>query len=281
MTNSASPPDTNPARVPGPMRLAVGLFALATILCSSLMLLLLRPYPYAHNFPDEVNSPVLALELPKDANALKSVLQDEDASKADDARHVFRINNMLDFIFIPLYGGFLGLFVNMFRSVPGTRLIRRLVICSILFAAVFDYVEDFGITKALRNAQITDNMARSISLPSHVKWFSLGISLILIGTLLFRSDGFVYSRATLRIQAVLFVAAGLFILFGLRMHSKIELGMNCFGVCILWNAGALLGPVLAQRFPGTHHHYTTDFCEQARHAADASVAPAKAIHRHQ
>jgi hypothetical protein len=257
-------------------RLRTGLFALLMVLWSLLMFVLLRPYPIDHDFPSQIDSPVLALELPSDAHDLETVLRSADPKITARTQQVLSINNCLDLVLIPLYAAFLWFFVDMLTGAPGSRTLCRICHATILGAVLFDYLEDFGIFRALRGAQLTDEIAHAISLPSHVKWGFFGSALFFVGMLLFRSDGLIYSKATTRIQAILFTVAGLLVLSGLMEPAKIELGANVFGLCAVWNAGAWLGPTLIQRFPGIRPRYVTDFCnrERSEHATSVTVEPA-------
>lgn len=267
---SAATPDLLPETK---LRLAAGVLGLATAILSALMLFLLRPYPYVHNFPGLVSSPVLALQLSRNADDLQRVLADGDSSQEALARKVLRTNNNLDLCLIPLYAGFLILFVRLFRRVPGKSLLRSLVLGSILGAAAFDYLEDYGIAQALRSPMFTGGLASAIAIPSHAKWGLFGVSLILVGVLLLGSDGFLYSRATLRIQGVLFLLGGLSILAGLVEHARIELGTELFAICVLWNAGALLGPALAGWLPGIRPQYIENFCDHPHGKDGRAVVP--------
>jgi len=253
-------------------RLRTGVFALLTIIWTLLTMLVLGPYKFEHNFQDQIDSPVLALELASNASDLRTVLRSENPMETEFARQLLRTNNRLDLILIPLYTGFLWSFVTMLGTTATTSMLRRACYACIFGTGVFDYVEDVGISRALDRVQLTDQMARAISLPSVLKWGLLGAALFLIALLLFRSDGMVYSRATTRLMAILHALAGLFIVVGILQHSKIELGFRIFGLLVVWNAAALLGPLLTRRFPGMVPVYVTDFCTRSRVDHEPSVA---------
>src|SRR5580704_15376765 len=203
-----------------------GFVALLLICWSILMVILLRPYKFDHDFHDEIDSPVLALELAPHANALRAVLQTSSPADEQCARKVLKTNNSLDLIFIPIYACFLWFFADLIsvESNGANRYIRFACLLCIIGAALFDYLEDWGIAITLDHGQLTDSLARATRYPSLVKWGLIGSALLLTSVLLFRAVTVVYSIATTRILAILYGMAGFLVLLGLVRNPLIEFG---------------------------------------------------------
>jgi hypothetical protein len=246
--------------------LVTGLVALLLVCWSILMMIFLRPYKFDHDFHDEIDSPVLALELAPDASALRSVLQTANPTDEQCARKVLKINNGLDLILIPIYTCFLWFFADLIspRSNGMNRYIRIACLLCIMGAALFDYLEDWGIARTLDSRQLTDSLAQATRFSSLVKWGLVGGALLLTSILLFRAATAVYSIATMRLLAILYGVAGFLVLSGLVRNPLIEFGMKIFAFLVVINAIGLLGPILMRRFPGIEPVYIRDFCQQRK-----------------
>src|SRR5579864_6049903 len=132
-------------------------------------------YSFHHSFHHDVASPILALEISRDAGDIEAVLHrdelhgtGEQKKNAEKAAEFERISNYLDLVFIPLYAFFFWSLARVFTD--------RMLLLTVLIvaAALFDYAEDWLISLALGG----ENPA--IYFPSLAKWGLLG--LVLVGT---------------------------------------------------------------------------------------------------
>lgn len=245
-----------------------GLVGLATIIVSVLLGATLGTYKLEHNFHDDIDSPVLALELARNGSDLQMVLG-VGTGEQEHAISSLRANTILDLLFIPLYASFLWLFADLFSEKQ--RTLRKLAALSVLLAAVADYVEDFRMFIAMSSRELSDALARDIRYASLTKWALLGIALLLIAAILVRSSSGLYSFATRSLFGIAFGTAGALLLAGLWRPTLIELATKLFGLLFLLNTFGFLGPVVAAWFPGAIPEYVSDFCKQ-RAAGRAEVA---------
>jgi hypothetical protein len=255
-----------------------GLLALLTSCWAILMFVSLSPYKFDHDFHDEIDSPVLAVELANSAQALQAVLQTSNPNNEQSAKTVLRINNRLDLIFIPLYSGFLWFFADLISTERrgANRYLRFACFICIVGAAVFDYLEDWGISRTLNSTQLTDSLVRATRLPSLVKWGLIGSALFLTSILLLRAAPVVYSLATTRLLGVLYGAAGALMIFGLVRYLFIGVAMKIFSFVVIVNAAGLLGPIVMHHFPGVEPVYIPNFCERRKLAltgASSAIRP--------
>jgi hypothetical protein len=279
MSNSLTSPLTPAAlRTTRIKRQVTGLLALLTTCWAILMFVSLSAYKFDHDFHDEIDSPVLAVELAHSAQALQAVLQTSNPNDEQSAKTVLRINNRLDLVFIPLYSGFLWFFADLIstQSQGASRYLRFACFICVVGAGVFDYLEDWGISRTLNSTQLTDSLARATRAPSLVKWGLIGSALFLTSILLLRAAPVVYSLATTRLLGVLYGAAGSLMILGLVRYLLIGVAMKIFSFVIVVNAGGLLGPIAMHFFPGVEPVYIPDFCQQRKLAltrASAAVRP--------
>lgn len=233
------------------VQMVTGIFAVVTVLLSLAMIVWLSPYKFEHDFQDDISSPVLALELARNAGDLRAVLQTSHPAKASVAHAVLYENNMLDMIYIPLYIGFLASFTFLTKNGNSIRNKRAHLGCVMLIfgCGVADYLEDFGIAKALGGVP-TDSLAAGIRTPSLVKWALFGIALTVIGVRVLALGTTAYSLATNRLMGAGYLFSGLLVILGLPYPSWIELGVRLFGVLVIWNTIGLVGPLVRSRFPG-------------------------------
>src|SRR5579871_5354545 len=179
----------------------------------------LAPYPFEHWFNQDVDSPILALELSRpdrNPNDVEDVIQgrpqipgerskDQDKKDREQAVRAIRVNTKLDLIYIAFYVAYL-----VFLAVQaGAGRGYSIVIAALgILAGVFDYVEDFFIFQTL------DGHYMAIMVPSLTKWTLLALTLIGIGVMLGTSSGRLYSLAIDRLLGLAHVIAGLLILGG-------------------------------------------------------------------
>jgi len=224
--------------------------------------------PFGHGFSADISSPVLALELSRTTDDVEKILHRRagPAAVAERAIGALRLNTLLDLVFIPLYVGYLILLARLFTaSLPGVPVsrLRNWVTAAAVGAGVFDYVEDWFMFSTLGGAEPLEFA------PSVIKWLLLAVTLLLLGCCIVRSGAPVYSFATRALLGSAHVVAGLLMLIGVVFapligYSCLELGNSVFGVTVAVNVVGLLGPSVAQFFPGHDVAYVKDFCEKLR-----------------
>jgi hypothetical protein len=240
-----------------------GVAAALTIVWALILMWKLSPYPFPHIFPYNINSPVLALELSHNASDIKAVLHRTEP-QAPLAAHVMWVGNLLDLVFIPIYAFFLWSVARVFAN----RL--RLLTAVILGTALFDYLEDWQIFRAL------DGANPAIYIPSLVKWGLLGLALLLTGIMLLRSVIDTYSLPTRRLLAVGYLASGGLMIASVALgqwigYSYIELGLEIFGLLAIVHTIGLLGPHFS--IAGISQTYVENFCEERKRGASVAVKP--------
>jgi hypothetical protein len=252
-------------------RLLAGLLAALMTALVLVMSLGLRKYPFEHNFHHDIDNPVLAVELASNAHELDTVLH-TSFSDGKAAGSVLRTNTYEDCAFIVLYTSFLWFFGTLFAvRVDGSRMSLHLFSGVVIATALADYTENLGIFKALNAGALTDSLAQWICWPSRFKWTLFGVALLLTAVILLRSGNLMYSLATRRLLALGYTIAGTLIVAGPWQPSLIELGTEVFGLVVLINTVALLGPYVSEWIPTTVPVYVDDFCEKKK-KAQAEVA---------
>lgn len=238
-----------------------GLAALLMIVLGLVMQGLLMLYPFPHAFHHDVNSPGLALQISRGAEDIGIVLH---RSEPGAAKAVASLgwNNGLDLVLIPIYAFFLWSLARVFTN--RTRLLTIFIIGT----ALFDYLEDAQIFRALGG----ENPA--IYLPSLAKWSLFGIVLVWIGVIFLRSKIPVYSVATRRLLGLAYFISGLLILISVTAgqfigYSLIELGMLLFSALAVIQVFGLLGHYLS--IPGATPKYVNDFCNERKKAGKESL----------
>jgi hypothetical protein len=262
--------------VTGVLAAAMGIFAL--FMANRLS----KVYPFEHDFAHHLDSPVLALELATNARELHAVLgpspgdnpKDEETVKA--AHDSLRSNTYQDFLFIPLYTSFVWFFGTLFAAGPSGRRSASGHFLGFIVIAVFalDCLENRGILNALGASVLSDSLAQQICWPSRCKWALFGIALLLTAVILGQTQHSVYSTVTRRLLAMGYAIAGSLVIAGLWRPRLIELANEVFGVLVLINIVALLGPyfgrLLRERVPET----VPDFCARRKHVSgEVSVTP--------
>ncbi len=270
-----------------------------------------RHYPFVHNFHDEIDSPILAVELSTCANDLIGVLgtahpadtspalasklftcknefagvlatvnppySDSKMNPAAMAVACIRTNTYEDFIFILLYTLFLWKFATLFAIGADRRPAvhrRTMAVLAILIAAC-DCMENVGMLRALGAPSLTDAMAQATCWPSRFKWGLFAVALLLTGWILAHSESTVYSLATRHLFALAYWAAGVLMLVGLFKPHVIELATSIFGLLVLVNIVGLLGPWFGTRFLRPNPpQYVEDFCNRkAQKRVDVAIYP--------
>jgi hypothetical protein len=143
-------------------------------------------YPFEHNFHDDIDSPVLAIELATNAKALEAVLGTENPADVNPRTNpsiavaCLRTNTFKDFWFIPLYTLFLWQFAALFAiRADGSRMAHRRTIAGLaVLIAVLDCTENIGILRALGASRLSDFTAQAICWPSRGKWSLLRVSAV-------------------------------------------------------------------------------------------------------
>ena len=202
----------------------------------------------AKGLPDDYSNPVLALELVKSGDDIKTIVGPE----AGEVRKFLTKSTHKDFGYILVYAIFfvaLGLLLSR-MSFSWARWVGWLAAACAVVAAVLDVVEDLGMLKAI-NGQASDRLANSIRYPSLAKWSFLFVFSLLVGLLLIaRRDLFV-------IPAVCFLLAALLGLIGVisnflqpKFYSAFPaaLALMGFGTIILAVAFTFCPEKLLNRF---------------------------------
>ena len=236
--------------------------AAALTIAWAVLMSALTPYPFPHIFPYDIDSPVLALELSHGASDIDAVLHRSEPDKAPLANHIMGLGNVLDLVFIPIYAFFLWSVGRLFTA--RTRMLTWLI----LGTALFDYLEDWQIYRALNGAN------PAIYLASLAKWGLLGLALVFTAVLLLRSASPVYSLPTKRLLGVAYLLSGGLIVAAVLLgqwigYSYIGIGLEIFGFLAIVHVIGLLGPHFS--IAGISQKYVENFCEERTRAAKGSL----------
>jgi hypothetical protein len=227
-------------------------------------------YPFPHSFHHDVASPILALEISRNADDIEAVLHRHDSQAKEDAKDQAakceRISNYLDLVFIPLYAFFFWSLARVFTD--RTRLLTVLIVG----AALFDYAEDWLISLAL------DGENPAIYIPSLAKWGLLGLVLVGTGIILLRSRSPVYSLPTKRLLAIAYFIAGLLMILSVALgsiigYSLIGLAIMLVALLVVIHLVGFLGHFL--KIPGIMLTYVENFCEERKKAGKESLTAVK------
>jgi uncharacterized membrane protein len=251
--------------------------------------LLAQNYSFPPNFQDNIDRPILAIELPKNAEDLRHVVHTDDPHDSDSqcrqngqecdvARAIsgLRANTYQDFLFILMYSSFLWRFSVFFRIARNGKRIRLATTIGYvaLLTALFDCAENIGILRTLGATNLTDGLARATAWPSRCKWMFFGLALLLTSRILQQSENPIYSLVTKRLLSIAYAISGVLFWVGLWRPRLIELATSIFALLVLVNVVALLGPYLANVLPEKTPEYVSDFCERKREGrADVAVRP--------
>ncbi len=250
----------------GNASIRAGVAAALTIAWGALLMWELNRYPFPHIFPYDINSPVLALELSHGASDIDAVLHRPEANNAPLAKHIMWVGNVLDLVFIPLYGFFLWSLARGFTD----RI--RVLTWLIVGTALFDYLEDWQIFKAL------DGANPPIYLFSLVKWGLLGLALLLTAVVLLRSASTVYSLPTRRLIAIAYILSGGLIVVAVALgqwigYSYIEIALEIFAFLAVVHVIGLLGPHFS--IAGISQKYVENYCEERKKTGKGSLIAVK------
>jgi hypothetical protein len=265
-------------------RFITGLLALAMALFAVLAGNQLKHrYPFEHDFHDKIDSPVLAVELPSNAEQLKEVSHTAAPATADAKSEAgaavasLRTNTYEDFVFILLYTSYLWQFAGLFASGGDSASIvhRRAIAGLAILIALFDCAENIGILRALNASDLNKFPAQVICFPSRCKWGLFALALLLTAWILAKSASLIYSLPTKRLLALGYATAGALLLIGLLKPHVIEVATNVFALPVGINLVGLLGPYVERWLPRPRiPEYVQDFCNRKdqRHA-DVAVYP--------
>jgi len=243
-----------------------GLAALLTIIWALIIMQALSKYTLPHIFAHDIDKPVLALELARGASDIDAVLHRAEPDKAAIAHDSMWLGNVLDLVFIPIYGYFLWSVARVFGG------FSRLLLALILGTALFDYIEDWQIFRALKGAN------PPIYIPSLVKWGLLGLALLATAIILLRSEKPVYSQAVKRMLAIAYLASAGLLLAGVALgerigYSPVELAIQIFSLIVAFHLIGLLGRHFS--IPGIRRTYVENFCEERRRPGKESLTAVK------
>jgi hypothetical protein len=112
--------------------------------------------------PHCFRSPILAIELPRSADDITSLLDRQPVSP----RHAIRIETYADFLFILSY---VCLWFMLSRKVS------KVLGSVIIFAGIADFFENIGILRAVGSTAPTQAIADATRYPSLAKWTLLGV----------------------------------------------------------------------------------------------------------
>jgi hypothetical protein len=245
-----------------------GFAALITVAWGLLMMRSLWQYPYPHVFHHDVDSPVIALEISRGPGDIDAVLHRSDREKRAKAVNNMAFVNRLDLVFIPLYAFSIWSLARVFTTKT------RLLALAVSAAAVFDYLEDAQIYRAL----VGENPA--IFIPSLIKWGLLGLIFIALSRILLRSDSPVYTLSTKRLLAIGYFVSGALILMDVALgqwigYSYIGFSMSIFSVLMVVNVVGLLGHYLA--LPGIKQTFVEHFCDERKKLGDSSLTAVRGV----
>jgi Co/Zn/Cd efflux system component len=169
----------------------------------------------------------LAMQIVGTADGLRSVLGPANSSY----RPVLRRSIQKDFVYILGYVMlFVSLGVVLFKSeTSAAKWLGLIAAISILGAAVFDLIENFGVLRTipLNPEEITGAMAVQIRQAALLKWGAFFLTMGLLGSSLLLRSGF------LPAIGVLFLLSALLGLLGLRYHQMISLAVPLLGIGLL------------------------------------------------
>jgi hypothetical protein len=112
--------------------------------------------------PHCFKSPILAIELPRSADDITSLLDRQPVSP----RHAIRLETYADFPFIMSY-------VYLWYTL--SRKVSQVLGFVTIFAGIADFFENIGILRAVGSTVPTQAIADATRYPSLVKWTLLGV----------------------------------------------------------------------------------------------------------
>jgi hypothetical protein len=182
-----------------------------------------RSVPY---LPAGFSSPTLAIELVDSPEQFQALVEQPALEPIGYASQQFWHSTAADLGFIAIYA---WLFVALLTHVPknsGGRGLRIAGVFAILMAAAADYVEDYGIIRALGRevSKLPPESVWLIASAAKVKWSTLGLGLLSVGWQ-FRPQGLpMVLRAASGIVALGYAAAGLAWFAGVLFNRPMWIG---------------------------------------------------------
>jgi hypothetical protein len=248
----------------------------------------LPKYPFPHKFHHDVDSPILALEISRGADDIERVLRPGPTEQAEvkdcflgtmddrtrtamlcevQARDYEYKSNQFDLVFIPLYAFSLWSLARVFM--PRIRLLTLLIVGT----ALFDYLEDWQIFRAL------DGASPAIYIPSLIKWALLGLVFLGTGIVLLGSKSPVYALGTKRLVGLAYFLSSILLLisvvFGTWIaYSLIALALAVFVFLLAVQVIGFLGPYLA--IPGITQTFVENFCEERKKTGKEAITAVSA-----
>lgn len=243
------------------LRAVAGLTAALTILMALIMLAGMVGYPAREKFHDNIQSPVLALELARNKDDLQQVFQTADPKDAPgevngaDALNAYRAVSALkgdtieDCGFIPLYSSFLFAIIVLFSSDSVKKRLRIGPGLLIVAVAALDYAENLGIFRAIAAPAVTDHLAHAIRYPSLAKWALLGVALVVLGGLMMISKVDVFPKGMRKLLGAAFILTGVMLAGGTACPVWIGYANQVFALLVIVSAIGLLWPFFARKWP--------------------------------
>jgi hypothetical protein len=185
----------------------------------------------ATGLPDGYTNPVLALELVKDKDDIRTIVAAEDGK----ARDFLTRSTYKDFGFIAVYALFfvgLGLLLSRLDFTWAKSAGYAAAACAAV-AAVMDLIEDRGMLKAIAG-EASDALANSIRYPSLVKWGLLFLFSLLVGLLLCARQGiFLIPGAFFLIGALLGLAGVFSNLLSPRFYRMFPWSLDSMALAVI------------------------------------------------
>ncbi|HET9165494.1 MAG TPA: hypothetical protein VFP11_05825 [Candidatus Angelobacter sp.] len=237
------------------LRTAAGIAAVLASLMAIKMIAGMTRYPANNDFHNgEISGPVLALELARNAEDLRDVLQTEhpgealkqprdiESLTAYRAVSALETNTIQDCGFIPLYSLFLAAMIGVFTSHAAksrTRLAAWLLIAAV---AALDYAENIGIFRAIAASSLSDEAAHAIRYPSLAKWALLGVTLLVLGGAMILSPVAAMWESARKLLGMLFALTGLMLLMATLCPMWFSWATQLFALLVILSACGLLAP---------------------------------------
>jgi hypothetical protein len=189
-----------------------------------------KEYP-ERTLPSWTKNPVLALELVKSKAEIEMTLG-EDSDPSNQTMREMQRQGLKDdsFVFIPFYWLLIMAMSWLLtrRQIDGALWMGIAAAACVTGAAIFDYMENSGMRKALDTsiANTTDQMAHAIRNPSLAKWALIFIAMALLSGLFWRQNW-------LSAIAVIYLMIGFVGLVGLIYHQAIEWAFTLMLISII------------------------------------------------
>ena len=239
--------------------LLTAVFAVLFLTIFIIMLAGMHDFPFRPPFHGEISSEVLAAELAADPIELCGVIgttrpasavqescanrqTENDQHNASKAIALLSRNTKEDLFVIPCYALFVFCFAYLAVAscAERDRILAWIVGVLIGAAAIFDYLEDFGIFASLKAEALNPSVIARTRAVSLTKWSLLGLSLLLVAVILFRASDVIYGRILRNILGAIALTAGTLMLIATRLPSLMVVANSLFGLLFLVSAPYLL-----------------------------------------